>query len=278
MFSGLCSLIPLTREQEHSRMICSTVMEAVTWSRPAQELALQQDELHVWLAWLDVEAQEITRLQSYLSKDEVSRAERFIFPRDRDHFVVARGRLRELLGKYLHCPPHAVQFKTARYGKLSLLDDGDQLRFNLSHSHGLALYGFCIGRELGIDMEKIRPQFVSEGIAERYFSPREQRELAELPKELRDMGFFLCWTRKEAYIKAHGDGLQIPLDSFDVSLKPGEPETLRNADSGRWSMRSFAPAAEFVAAIVAEGEIQATRFWSEAIDPFQTPTVATETE
>jgi 4'-phosphopantetheinyl transferase len=235
-------------------------MEAVSWSRPAQDLALQENELHIWLAWLDVEAQERSRLYSYLSEDEISRAQRFVFPRDRDHFIVARGRLRELLGKYLHCPPKAVQFKTGRYGKLSLLDDGDRLRFNLSHSHALALYGFCIGRELGIDTEKIRPEFVGEGIAERYFSAREQRELGELPKELRDTAFFLCWTRKEAYIKAHGHGLQIALDSFDVSLKPGEPETLRSADSGRWSVRSFTPAPEFVAAIIVEGEIESTRF------------------
>src|ERR1700686_5114440 len=175
-------------------MICSSAMEAVSWSRPAQDLALKEDELHIWLAMLDVEPQERTRLNSYLNKDEVSRAERFVFPRDRDHFIVARGRLRELLGKYLHCQPHAVEFKTGRYGKLFLLDDRDPLRFNLSHSHGLALYGFCMGRELGIDAEKIRPEFAGEGIAERYFSPAEQRDLAKLPKELRDTAFFLCWT------------------------------------------------------------------------------------
>src|SRR3984893_14939568 len=243
-------------------MICSPAMEAVSWSQPTQELVLPHDELHIWFAWLDVEPQERTRLCSYLSTDEVSRAERFIFPRDRDHFIVARGRLRELLGKYLHRPPNAVQFKTGRYGKLSLLDDRDQLRFNLSHSHGLALYGFSMGRELGIDAEKIRPEFAGEGIAQRYFSATEQRHLAEVPKEVRDMAFFLCWTRKEAYIKARGEGLQIALDSFDVSLKPGEPETLRSADSGRWSMHTFTPAREFVAAVILEGEIQSTRFWS----------------
>jgi 4'-phosphopantetheinyl transferase len=237
-------------------------MEAVRWSRPEPDLVVQENEVHIWLAWLDVEPQERTRLFSYLNKDEVSRAERFVFPRDRDHFIVARGRLRELLGKYLNRPPNAVQFKTGRYGKLSLLDDRDPLRFNLSHSHGLALYGFCLGRQLGIDTEKIRPGFAGEGIAERYFSATEQRELAEVPKELRDTAFFLCWTRKEAYIKAHGDGLQIALDSFDVSLKPDEPAMLRSADSGRWSVRSFTPAPEFVAAIIVEGEIQSTRFWS----------------
>jgi 4'-phosphopantetheinyl transferase len=235
-------------------------MEVVSWSPAAKDLTLQNDEVHIWLAGLDVDPQERTRLRSYLNEDEVSRAERFVFPRDRDHFVVARGRLRELLGKYQHCPPNAVQFKTGRYGKLSLVEDGDPLRFNLSHSHGLALYGFCMGREIGIDTEKIRPEFAGEEIAARYFSATEQRELAELPKELRDTAFFLCWTRKEAYIKAHGDGLQIPLDSFDVSLKPGEPETLRSMDSGRWSMRSFVPAPEFVAAIITEGKIQSVRF------------------
>ena len=243
-------------------MICSPAMEAVSWSQPPQELSLPQDELHTWLAWLDVQPLERTRLCSYLSKDEVSRAERFVFPRDRDHFIVARGRLRELLGKYLHCSPDAVQFKTGRYGKLSLLDDGNQLRFNLSHSHGLALYGFCMGRELGIDTDKIQPEFAGEEIAQRYFSTAEQRDLAEVRKELRATAFFLGWTRKEAYIKAHGDGLQIALDSFDVSLKPGEPETLRSADNWRWCMRSFVPAPEFVAAVVAEEEIHSARFWS----------------
>jgi 4'-phosphopantetheinyl transferase len=255
-------------------MICSPAMEAVSWSQPPQELSLPQGELHIWLAWLGVEPLERIRLCSYLSKDEVSRAERFVFPRDRDHFIVARGRLRELLGKYLHCPPDAVQFKTGRCGKLSLLDDGNQLRFNLSHSHGLALYGFCMGRQLGIDTEKIQPEFAGEGIAQRYFSAAEQRELAKVPKELRDTAFFLCWTHKEAYIKAHGKGLQIALDSFDVSLKPGEPETLRSADSDRWGMRSFMPAPEFVAAVVVEGEIHSTRFWSAETDYIPAPPVA----
>jgi 4'-phosphopantetheinyl transferase len=241
-------------------MICSTAMEAVNWSPAAQDLTLQNDEAHIWLAGLDVDPQERTRLRSYLNEEEVSRAERFVFPRDRDHFIVARGRLRELVGRYLRCPPDVVQFKTARYGKPSLLDDLDSLRFNLSHSHGLALYGFCMGRELGIDTEKIRPGFAGEGIAARYFSAAEQKELEEVPDGLRATAFFLCWTRKEAYIKAHGNGLQIPLDSFDVSLKPGELATLRSADSGRWSMRSFVPAPEFVATLIVEGEIRSTRF------------------
>jgi 4'-phosphopantetheinyl transferase len=244
-------------------------MESVSWSPAAKDLTLRNDEVHIWLAGLDVEPEERTRLRSYLNEEEVSRAERFVFPRDHDHFIVGRGRLRELVGRYLRCPPNVVQFKTGRYGKLSLLDDLDPLCFNLSHSNGLALYGFCMGRELGIDTEKIRSGFAGEEIAARYFSAAEQKELAEVPNELRDTAFFLCWTRKEAYIKAHGDGLQIPLDSFDVSLKPGEPEKLRSVDSERWSMRSFVPAPEFLAAIIVEGEIQSVRFWSAASDTLE---------
>src|ERR1700737_2887757 len=139
-------------------MICSPTMEGVSWSQPPQVLSVPPDEIHIGLAWLGVEPRGRARLCSYLRRDEVSRAERFVFPRDRDHFIVARGRLRELLGKYLRCSPNAVHFKTGRYGKPSLLDDRDPLRFNLSHSHGLALYGFCMGRELGIDTGKIQPQ------------------------------------------------------------------------------------------------------------------------
>jgi 4'-phosphopantetheinyl transferase len=259
-------------------MISSPAMEAVNWSAAAPDLALRNDEVHIWLAWLDAAPQERILLRSYLNEEEVSRAERFVFPRDRDHFIVARGRLRELVGRYLHCSPNVVQFKTGRYGKLSLLDDLAPLRFNLSHSNGLALYGFCLGRELGIDAEKIRPGFASEGIAARYFSAPEQKELAEVPNEHRNTAFFLCWTRKEAYIKAHGDGLQIPLDSFDVSLKPGEPETLRSADSGRWSMRSFVPATEFVAALVVEGEIRPMRFLECGGESHSVPPAPSQTE
>jgi 4'-phosphopantetheinyl transferase len=246
------------------------VIESVNWSRPGHTLTLPENEVHVWRTWLDVDAQECARLSSYLSEDEFLRANRFVFPRDRSHFMVARGRLRELLAMYLQCSPEGLQFRTGLYGKLSLPNRTD-VRFNLTHSYGLALYGFAMQRELGIDAEKIRPEFASEEIAERYFSVAERRELRELPPELRTTAFFLCWTRKEAYVKAHGDGLQIPLASFDVSLTPGEPETLRSIDSERWSMRSFRPAPEYVAAILGEGRFQSIRFWSAGAHPVRKP-------
>ncbi len=136
------------------------------------------------------------------------------------------------------------------------------MRFNISHSHGLAVLAFARNREIGIDLEPIRPEFAGEEIAERYFSAQELAELRALPAALRPEGFFLCWTRKEAYVKARGLGLQVPLDSFSVSLTPGQPEILQSVDSARWSLRSFAPAPNFVAAIVEEGQDWHPRYWN----------------
>ena len=155
--------------------------------------------------------------------------------------------------------PQTLRIPTGKFGKPSLADQNN-LRFNVTHSYGLVVYGFAIKRELGIDTEKIRPDFGGEDIAERYFSEPEQEELRQLPVELRATAFFLCWTRKEAYIKAHGHGLQIPLASFDVSLTPGKPETLRSSDEQRWSLHSFTPAPGYAAAIITEGKGPFIRF------------------
>jgi len=245
-------------------------MQRVNWSRPVRPVALPENEIHIWRAWLDLETQERDRLSSYLSGDERARASRFVFQRDREHFAAARGRLRELLGTYFQRPPQSLEFRAGQYGKLSLADRAD-LRFNLTHSYGLALYAFAMNRELGIDVEKIRPEFASEEIAARYFSAAEQNELRELPVELRTSAFFLCWTRKEAYVKAHGGGLQIPLDSFDVSLTPGKPETLGSTDSERWNLRSFEPAPEYIASLIGEGAPKSLCFWNADVDPALKP-------
>jgi len=242
------------------------VIESVEWSAAPAEIALHENEMHIWRAWLDVDDREFARLSSYLSQDELLRADRFVFSKDRHHFTVARGRLRELLGIYLKRLPESFQFRTGRYGKPTLSEDLP-VRFNLTHSYGLALYGFSLNRELGIDVEKIRPEFASKEIAERYFSAAEQRELSQLPTEMHTDAFFLCWTRKEAYVKAHGDGLQIPLDSFDVSLTPGEPVLLRSTDQEKWSIRSFSPASQYVGAFVGEGKFHSINFWDYQSEP-----------
>jgi 4'-phosphopantetheinyl transferase len=135
------------------------------------------------------------------------------------------------------------------------------LRFNLSHSHQFAFFAFCLDHELGIDIEKIKPEVAFEGIENHYFSPKERAELETLPRDLRPEGFFLCWTRKEAYVKATGEGLKVPLESFSVSLTPGNPAVLQSSDEQRWSLYSLHPTAGFVGALTVEGHGHRLRFW-----------------
>jgi 4'-phosphopantetheinyl transferase len=203
------------------------------------------------------------QFEATLSTDEKARSERFHFARDRDHFVAARGILRQLLASYTQSSPAELQFNYGAQKKPALRAKNmpAALRFNLSHSHGLAIFAISEKRELGIDLELIQPRFAADGIAERYFSSRELAELRALPPEKTAEGFFLCWTRKEAYVKAHGAGLHIPLDSFDVTLTPGGPERLCSTDSERWSLRSFEPASQYVGAIVGEGKSWRASYW-----------------
>jgi 4'-phosphopantetheinyl transferase len=183
--------------------------------------------------------------------------------RDRDHFIVARGVLRELLGRYLKRSPVEVPLCYGDYGKPELSKDKlkGSIRFNLSHSNGLAVYAFASEREVGIDLELVRPAFAVDGIASRFFSDQEVLDLHKLPLEMRAEGFFLCWTRKEAYVKARGQGLQIPLKNFSVTLTPKEPAELKSVDGARWTLRSFRPAPGYVAAVVGEGKDWWLRQW-----------------
>jgi 4'-phosphopantetheinyl transferase len=234
------------------------------WStQPANDarLELPKDEIHVWLASLIVEPQVVQSLEATLGPDEVAKANRFVKPRDRLRFITARGILRELLAAYVDEPASALKFDYGAFGKPILRAAGlrKSMRFNLSHSHDLSLYAFSGFREVGVDIELLRPDFAGEEIASRFFAPQEVADLLTLPPELRVEGFFNCWTRKEAYVKARGDGLQVPLDGFHVSLIPNYPERLNSLDSARWTLRSLKVPYPFVAALVAEGSNWRTR-------------------
>jgi 4'-phosphopantetheinyl transferase len=228
---------------------------------------LTRRDVHVWRAPLDSDPETFGRLESVLSEDERERAQRFIFERDRDSFTVARGILRHLLGQHLQCPPQAIEFSYGPNGKpeLGSSHSHSPLRFNLSHSHGRAVFAITLERRVGIDLEFVRAESARQDIAARYFSTQEVNELRSLPAEQRAEGFFLCWTRKEAYVKAKGAGLQIPLDSFHVSLSPGQPVTLSTHDETVWSIESFASLDDephtHVAALVVEGRNHSTGFF-----------------
>ncbi len=220
-------------------------------------LTLSADEVHLWHAALD--AHSVAGLQHLLSEDELLRANRFHFTKDRNHYTVARGLLRKLLSTYLGIDPNQLQLSYKEMGKPFLSEShARRISFNLAHSGGLVIYALSQSRELGVDLEFIRANLAGEGIAERFFSRREIAALQAVPLALRKEAFFNCWTRKEAYIKARGEGLSMPLDAFDVSLAPGEPAALLKnyadeTDVGRWEMRSIPVAAGYVAALVVEG-------------------------
>lgn len=240
---------------------CKRMAEADdVWRLSPPDPRLLSQEVHVWRAYLGQPAPRIHELSRLLSNDERERAERFHFEHDRRRFIVGRGALRILLGRYLRIEPAQLRFRYGLRGKpyLSKEFEGSGLAFNAAHSNELAVYAITSGREVGIDLEYIRPLPDAAQIAARFFSARENMALVSLPASQRLEAFFSCWTRKEAYIKAVGDGLARPLDQFQVSLTPGEPVQLlwvegRAEETTRWSMEALAPAPGYVGAIAVEG-------------------------
>jgi 4'-phosphopantetheinyl transferase len=234
-----------------------------SWEPRPDRLALEADEVHVWRAFLDCDERVLHQFDETLAPDEKARAQRFVFQPDRNSYIAARGVLRELLGRYLERAPSEIEFEYGPQGKPAMRSGSSErpMQFNVSHSHGMALFAFAVGRQVGVDVELVRPDFAGEKIAERFFSPQEVMELRSLPAAVQDEGFFLCWTRKEGYIKARGEGLQIPLKSFHVSLTPGKPARLQAADGSRWSLRSLRPGGRYVGAVVGEGRGWKLRGW-----------------
>lgn len=231
-----------------------------SWANQPQALQLGRHEVHVWQLDLNLSIATIQSLLPTLSEDEKLRAERFYFQKDRDHFIVGRGLLRQILSSYLGREPNNFSFCYNQYGKpaLNAVDGNEQVCFNLSHSHGLALIAVTLNRQIGVDLEYIRSDFSCEEIAERFFSPKERAILRLFSTEMKAEAFFTCWTRKEAFVKALGKGLSFPLNEFDVSLIPGEPSVLsyvgwNTSGSCRWLLQELIPRPGYVAALAVEG-------------------------
>jgi 4'-phosphopantetheinyl transferase len=205
---------------------------------------------------LDIDAGPLAGL---LSADETERAGRFAFERDRRRYIVARARLRQLLGERLGAAPESLRFVYKPHGKPALARCPAQrdLRFNVSHCGEVAAYAFAEGREVGVDIEEVRELSDADDIAMRCFSRRERAAYMHLPVRERPQGFFNCWTRKEAFIKALGEGLSHPLEAFDVSLAPGKPARLLRvggvpASRCGWTLSSFEPAPGVVGAVAVQ--------------------------
>jgi 4'-phosphopantetheinyl transferase len=186
-------------------------------------MALDDREARLWVIQLSAASEPaFEKCQGWLAEDERARAARFRFEEHRRAYIVGRGVLRALTAAYTGEAPGSIRFSYGERGKPALQDDLP-LRFNVSNSGEFAAYAFTSGCEVGVDIERIRPMRDLEAVARRFFCAAELDELLSLGELDRPAGFFNCWTRKEAYIKAVGDGLYVPLDSFQVSLRPGDP-------------------------------------------------------
>jgi 4'-phosphopantetheinyl transferase len=237
------------------------------WRSPPEKLTLQMDEVQIWRANLQEIPDAIETYRVLLSPDEQARANRFHFQKDSNRYVMARGILRTILSRYLDSPPQDLQFCYSPIGKPSLAHpSGSSLCFNLSHSGQIALYAVAWKREVGIDIEQICLERDCERIAERFFAASEQAALSQLCPELRYQGFFNGWTRKEAFLKATGQGLTISLDQLVVSLTPGVPARILHtawnpAEASRWSIQALEVGDEYAAAVVAAGQGWQTVTW-----------------
>jgi 4'-phosphopantetheinyl transferase len=231
------------------------------WRLPPSRLVLSSSDVHVWCAFIDQVAPNLSRLGQTLSADERARAERFHFERDRNRFIASQGILRLILGRYANVEPARIRFSHGLHGKPTLAASCGEggLGFNSSHSRGLLLYAVTRDREIGVDVEYIRPLPDLQQIAAQFFSAGENAALRMLPADQRLKAFFDCWTRKEAYLKATGEGLSQPLDQFEVSLSPEEPARLIRVErdpqeAARWSLQALAPAPGYAAALAVEGQ------------------------
>ncbi len=235
---------------------------------PTARMELHTHEVHVWRASLEQPEAVCRKLQATLSADEFERAARFQFEKHRRRFVVARGVLRDILGRYLGVAATGITFEYEAHGKpkLASVNHPENFSFNLSHAEELALCAVVRGHALGVDVEHVHPISDAEQIARRFFSEREAEQFCALPQEHRQIAFFNCWTRKEAFIKALGEGLSHPLNRFEVAFLPGELAALLHTrpdpqEAGRWSMFAFEPATDYAGALVVAGKNFAVKYW-----------------
>ncbi|HYV83682.1 MAG TPA: 4'-phosphopantetheinyl transferase superfamily protein [Pyrinomonadaceae bacterium] len=237
--------------------------DSSTWTGPPPSPSLETGTVHVWRISLDQPDDRLDRFRQTLDPDELNRASRFHFEKHRRHFIVARGFLRSVVASYLETLPETLRFSYGAYGKPELASE-HVLRFNLSHSHEVALLAIALDAELGVDVEQIRADFASEEIARRFFSRAEVEVFNALPQEEQVAAFFRCWTRKEAYIKAIGKGLSQALDAFDVTLAPGVQAELLRAeedDVSRWLLYEIDVGEGYAGALAVERPVAEVRFF-----------------
>ena len=219
-------------------------------------LQLSDDEVQIWQASLEATSATVTQLTQLLSTDEQERARRFYFERDRRRYIVARSTLRKLLGVYLHCAPSTIRFTYAAQGKPALAEQpsSQQLHFNVSHSQESALFAFVWDREVGVDIEAMRSEVEIEGIFPSISSPEELSRWETIPASAKRAAFFSLWSRKEALVKAIGQGIGYPLQEVTVGFSEQLPQQIRlaqtlDAQSREWQIWELPVESNFRAAL-----------------------------
>jgi 4'-phosphopantetheinyl transferase len=221
---------------------------------------LGRDEIHVWLTRAQWPSTSIRAVAEILSPEEQRKAQQFKFSQDGERHMIGRGLVRCLLGQLLYIRPSVLRFCYNAFGKPSICaaQNRRDLQFNISHSGDLIMVALAVGCQIGVDVERVREDLEIEGIAKYFLSTREQANLAALSSDQRRLGFFRCWTRKEAFIKARGEGLSLPGHLFDVTLNPAEPAELLatrpdSSEVSRWVIRDVDAGVHYMAAIAKEG-------------------------
>lgn len=222
------------------------------WQACSAQVSTGKAAVHLWQVDLDLTRRQISQLQESLSIEETIRAGRFQFERDRRRYEAVHGVLRIIMSRYLGCAPAQVHYQVTSKGK-PFLANSSELYFNLSHSHERALVAITNSHPIGVDIEQIRPLDDLNALARQCFSAYEYQQFAALPAPDNLQGFFNAWTRKEAFIKAIGDGLSYPLANFDVSLLPGEPARLLAIasaphEASEWTLQAVNAGAGYAAA------------------------------
>ncbi len=240
------------------------------WKSPTESSPneFSAGSVHLWRIPLDRDASATSAPLSLLADDEVRRYERFKPAAIKRRFALARAGMRVILGRYLNRPPADLEFRYGEQGKPSLAPEQNpaKLRFNLTHSHDLAILAVASDREVGVDVEHLRDNIEFEMLAARYFSPLEAETLASLEGNELKRQFFRIWTAKEAYIKAIGQGLQIPLDQFDVAVGSEQQPNLlapphAPGEQDRWSLHSFDCGDDYLGTLAIEKPASSPRFW-----------------
>ena len=232
----------------------------------AHDIKLKRNQTHLWFIHIHDLKEHMAFLNDFLSEDERLKALKFRFEKDKNSSIITRGALRYLSSIYLNLKPKDIIFKYGDYGKPDF-DLDTKLKFNVSHSGAMAIIGFVLEADIGVDIEHIKSDFDVLDIASNYFSNSEIASLKQLPQTHLARGFYRCWTRKESFIKAKAKGLSFPLDSFSVSIDSDDHTALletkwNHKEKDLWRLFSFSPQENYLGAISVKGNIKTIRYYN----------------